>query len=445
MLNLPLPLNTILSITEKEADSLKIVRPIKNNEIAVIFDNFLRDKITYNLLDSIARFAPGVKIYISEQGVYDVNMQRLYERLKEHGHEVINVGFDAGISVARNRAIEASTEEFIFMCDCDNIFTSDTNLKRLVQILKTNRNIGLLSLYEKDQNDQIDHYEHDLERKDIELNYIVKSATKEDKTFFWCDYTPNTGMANRKLFEQVKYEESMKLAEHLDFFMQIKYNTNYTCAVALNTTIKNQRIKCESETYKAYRNRNQIFWSLYRSKWGLEVINNYKLPVDVENKTDYYIFNKYKVVQPNTLVAKPKIEIKDTRQFLDCNSKQSIKHLIDFTDVLDKYALDYYIVGKTCLNYVRHKALYSPYYLGIPVLTTEAKADLKNLKFKIQKIVENKEFLYERDNILIHVDLWKPNAFKLFDKIESKNFKVPFPVVQYLKRLYGPKWEKLAE
>jgi len=78
-------------------------------------------------------------------------------------------------------------------------------------------------------------------------------------------------------------------------------------------------------------------------------------------------------------------------------------------------------------------------------LPREAKEELIKNKFLIKKVIEPSEILFERDGIFIHVHFWKPELFKLFDKLEGKNFKVPFPVVQYLRKLYGINWEKLPE
>jgi hypothetical protein len=81
----------------------------------------------------------------------------------------------------------------------------------------------------------------------------------------------------------------------------------------------------------------------------------------------------------------------------------------------------------------------------MPILPNEVKQELEKNNFTVTKVIGASEILYERNKIFIHVHLWKPELFKLFDKVEGKNFKVPFPVVQYLRKLYGIKWEEMPE
>jgi hypothetical protein len=271
-------LETILPINKSDVEQLDVPAPSKNNDLAFVFDNFLRDRLAFNLIKSIFRFYPGSKIYIADQSVYNKNTMLLYGKLTAAGHSVNYCGFDCGISVARNTAIAQVKEPYIFVCDCDNLIEERTNIETLKTILKNNSEIGFVGMYEIFSG-KINNYEHFLNRKDKLLKYetISKDAKIRLNPFFLCDYTMNSGLAKKEIFESVKYEEQMKLCEHLDFFMQLKYNTSWKVACATNVCVNNSCFALENEDYKKLRGRNKLFWDFYITKWGLEQINDYSL------------------------------------------------------------------------------------------------------------------------------------------------------------------------
>jgi len=392
---------TLYPIELHNIEKLHIINPSLNNDIAIVFDNFLRDGIMFNLIESIFKYAPGVKIYIADQSIYHPNTMILYNKLILKGHEVIFCGLDCGISVARNNAIKQVNEKYIFMCDCDNLFTRFTDLNILKNILEKNCNIGLVSLYEKEHN-QINHYEINLERTGDLLiyNYISEHADCRNKEFFLCDYTMNMGLAKKELFDSVKYDEQMKLTEHLDFFMSIKYNTEWKVACATSVNIDNQDIILDNSSYNLFRARNKLFWKLYKTKWNLTKINNYDLET--------------------TQVTKPSIPKEYKTDSLDSTSTYMCIKFIN------SHSINFYLIDKCCLNFIKHKPLEST-KLCIATDTLTNKNIIENyakyLKLDIEVKIGN-----------LKTKIVEINNTKIF---------VPCPVIQYLEKTFKQTWKEL--
>jgi len=397
---------TLMPIHLSKIETLNIVKPKINNNIAIVFDNFLRDEITFNLIESIFHYAPGVKLYIADQSVYHPNTTLLYNKLIENGHEIIYCGFDCGISVARNKAIEQVKEDYIFLCDCDNLFTENTNLTILKNILDSNPQIGFLSLYEK-ENNEINHYEINFNRCHDKLTYIPieNDSGCRLKKFFFCDYTMNVGLTKKDVFSTVKYDENMKLAEHLDFFLSLKYNTPWKVACATTVYIDNRAIELNNSIYSKFRGRNKIYWKLYCKKWNLIQINDYILESEKFVKPD---IKKETNIQPNTIIE---------------SNLPPIKNIILW---INKHGIPFYLVNKTCLNFINHKPL-----------------DLT--KFNISTNNHSNKTLIEdyAKNINLDIDVVVENKNTKTMEVDDMKINVPMPVVKYLKDLYGPDWEKL--
>lgn len=398
---------TILPISDKQLESLEIIKPSSDNDIAIVFDNFLRDELTFNLIKSIFRFSSGVKLYIADQSVYSKNTFSLYEKLMENGHEVIFCGFDCGISNARNKAIEKVKEKYIFMCDSDNLFNKQTQLNDLKSILENNPDMGLISLYEK-ENNEVNHYENNLERCEDILYYrpIKADNTCRLDNYFLCDYTMNVGLAKKEMLDIIKYDCNMKLAEHLDFFMTIKYKSNWKVACSTVVQIENQDIKIDNEQYNKFRNRNKKYWVMYKEKWNLKQINDYLL-----NQEDY----------ANPIVKKTEEVIQPIETII--NDTDPLKNIFNW---LNLNHIPFWLTHKSCLDFINHKSLTNQVlYLGTN--SQKAKMDIenyaKNIKLDVKITVETR-------------------ATKIM-KLDNIKISVPMPVVRYLNKTYGFDWEKL--
>lgn len=428
-MNLPLISETIIPINPLELENLKIIPPKLNNQIAIVFDNFLRDQITFNLIKSIFLFCPGVKLYISDQSVFNPVTNELYTKLIQNGHCVIYCGFDCGISVAKNRAISNVTEPYIFTCDSDNIFTEKTNLESLIYILQRNKKLGYLNLLETRNGIRIE-YEINLSLENNTIIYNNAHIDENPNELLFCDYTTNEGLFKKEIFQDVKFDEEMKLAEHLDFFMQLKYNSPWKVAYTTLSAIDNQDIKIDDVNYLAYRNRNTIYWQLYTKKWNIDCI------VDLKNRK-YWLNSEKNIsipIEENSFKTKIPQQMENTSITIKKNYSKNPsleERLKEFSLFLTKNNIDHYLLSDTCRQYVLRLPLKLPITLGI-----SEKSDWRT-------ILKNNKYTFFKDNELNIVE-WIPTEYKLGDNLSNIKYRIPFPVVKYLEKTFSKNWKNLT-
>jgi hypothetical protein len=424
-MNLPLISETILPIDPKELEGLIIIPPKIDNQIAIVFDNFLRDQLMFNLIKSIFQYCPGVKLYISDQSVFNPVTMDLYNNLIKCGHSITYCGFDCGISIAKNRAISMVTEPFIFTCDSDNLFTEKTNLKSLIPILMSNDKLGYLNLKELRNNVKIE-YEINLSLENNTIIYNNAHINDISDELLFCDYTTNEGLFKREIFKDVKFDEEMKLAEHLDFFMQLKYNSQWKVAHTVLAEIDNQDIKIENPDYQAYRNRNNVYWQLYIEKWNINSI------VDLK-KHRYWLDPAHQKPLPTENITPEKKEVTIMPHQNNPKKNQSLEEkLVDFSLFLIQNNIDFYLLEDTCRRYTFNLPLKLPITIGV-----SKKSSLKELLK-----TENIDIFEENELNIIE---WIPSHWKMGDKLDGMNYKIPFPVIKYLEKKFNTTIDNLKK
>lgn len=405
MNNLPIVSESIHPISQQDLDSFN-PQSVTDKSFAIIFDNFLRDKIMFNLILSIQKYYPSVKMYIAEQGVYHPLKMKLYEKLTKAGHEIIYVGFDAGLSVSRNTLVKAVKEPYIFYCDCDNLFTEHTKLEVLKDILVKNPKIGFVGIQEY-FGQAIKHYEHYLGIKNRRVTYYPVKQKEYTKDFFVCDLVMNVGLARKELFDSALWDGRMKLAEHVDFFLNIKYNTNWKIGCSTKVTISNQNFVSDNPIYKAYRGRNKVFWRLYKEKWQVDNVDGWQIEFDTPTVS--------KPIPPKSI----KVEEK---------SKTSILKDQQIIDSLMNSSVKWWFLKNSCLS-----------------VLNQGKIKLEEtLRLGVTNEVDKQTIGKLLDKFGIKYDIYiEPRRNCKFYSAYGYHIQVPIPVVTYLKDMYGEKWESL--
>jgi hypothetical protein len=414
-MNLPILTESPLPIDKKDVDDF-YPQTVKQHDFAIMFDNFLRDKITFELIKSIQTHYPTVKMYIGEQGVFNPIKDRLYKKLENAGHEIVYCGFDAGLSVCRNKMVEAIKEPYIFYCDSDNLFIEQTKIEMLQRILNNDETIGLVSCYETNQT-RINHYEKNLKIDNKNICYLEIPSEERDSNlnYFYCDMTQNVGLVRKDVFKTIKWDNRMKLAEHLDFFLLLKYKSSWKVACSTNVFINNQMYAFKNEKYNAYRNRNKEYWILYESKWKVDSINN------------WFILKECKSTPSNeTVYVAPIVINKGVVEEQELSLEQAI---FNFWDEIEPYQRCSFLTKLSCLDVVKNKTFITK-KLSIST-KTEA------IKKEIISIYNNKNRLFTLD---INVEPVRPLKSV---KIKHMNFNVPYPVVHYLTVTFQKSFKEL--
>lgn len=418
MNTLPIVTESLLPINMDEVLSFN-PKNVINGDFAIVFDNFLRDELTFKLIKSIQQYYPTTKLYIAEQGVYDKAKDMLYNKLIKAGHEIVYVGFDAGLSVCRNKLMKAVKEPFVFLCDSDNLFTNNTKIEPLVKILKENNEIGFLGILEFFGN-KINHYENWLDIKDKVVRYTKVKESEMTGEFFYCDATMNCGLGRKELFNIDIWDNRMKLAEHIDAFLTIKYRTNWKVACSNIVTISNQCYTFDSPIYKAYRGRNKIFWKLYKDKWQVNNIDGWQIEDNVIETKGYSFPEEIKIVEKPVVKVMQRNNVK-TIEIEPSNKKaQIIKALVGT-------GTKWWLLRDSCLSAMNKGILNDKDTIYLGVRNMDDKRKLNDLLIKY--------------NVSFEIDIEPDRQTKMYN-VYGFNINVPVPTVNYLSNLYGKDWEK---
>ena len=426
----------------------------KKYDFAYICVNLLRPEETKKTIITLKINCPNCKIYIADQDKPSAEMFKFYE---DYNVEYYYMPFDCGLSYARNFLINKIEEPYIMWGDNDFIFDKNNNIYKAINLLKTYNNIGVVggSTY---KNGQILHYERILmyDKKYGILVYIPLELTdpKEYKykkdSYYYCDLTFNYAIAKKEVFnnKEIRWNENIKVRyEHSDLFLKLKLFSEYD--IVYFPSMKVEHIHLDTEKYKLYRFRKEdaIKFSEY---WNLRM--NFTIGKGKE------IYTKEEQIIPKVILEKniKEIDIEDKiteegkilekeieEQNINRNKIIYLTKSEKTKDIIHKLVdnnLNFILLRETCLDIIRYKDLkLKPDDL---YMTNNNIMDynrlvyfLKNQGFKITDKPTSKGLTIH----LYPIDLkMKIKTLDLFDR----KVNVPFPVIKYLKKIFGDNWEK---
>lgn len=239
-------------------------------EVTFIIKTFKRYDCLDILLKSIKKFYPEAIVIIA-----DDNNPQDYRKLfyvvwkKLLNLRVLKLPFDSGLSFGRNKMVEHSNTKYIFLLDDDFIFTEKTDLSKFYKILESNENIGVVGGVCLDGNGET-HYESILKLDDGVLkhlsdgdNYQLIEGIKTKQT----GCILNFALFRKDVFNDVKWDDDLKLAEHLDFYFrlgQTKWQIYYT------PEVKIIHARVRDKDYMKYRARGVEFTIKMFNKHGIK-------------------------------------------------------------------------------------------------------------------------------------------------------------------------------
>jgi glycosyltransferase involved in cell wall biosynthesis len=266
-------------ITEKDLKELKVESPSKERNIGVACSAFMRDRCTLIFVKSLMHFQPGVKLYIGDQGISNPMKERFYKMLTDAGHHVEYVGFDLGLGATRNVLIKKITESYVYIADDDCLLYPETDLEKAKKILQADPTLGICGLTEIVNGKPV-NYSLNLEIKDRALYYYAEYLKHPNDELFYCDCVVNNFLAKREMFNDVGWDDFLKMAEHTSFFLHVKYHSKWKVASS-RIPCYNQNPSMEGSIYGHFRGRNNEFFVYYGKTWNIDRIVNHQKDVPV--------------------------------------------------------------------------------------------------------------------------------------------------------------------
>ena len=232
------------------------------SDVTFIIKTFKRYEALERLLFSIKKFCPRAKVFIGDDSEKNFNVEyykNLWNKLDMFiKPTAYNLPFDSGISYGRNKLVKYAETPYILLLDDDFVFTEKTNIEKMIEIIKTDKNIGIVGGSVLDDGTQKRHFEHLLEKKGRILyhikdgdNYYNLSGYKVKET----GCVLNFALIRKEVFNDVIWDDDLKVSEHTDFYLKMKdtkWKILYCPEVEVN------HIHYSTKEYKEYRRRDEF-------------------------------------------------------------------------------------------------------------------------------------------------------------------------------------------
>ena len=233
---------------------------------------FNRPRLLERLIKSVREFYPALPILVADNGWMPADLEQF------DGVTTVHVERDCGLSASRNALARACPTEFMVLAEEDFVFTDKTDLAAAHAILAPDESLGMVggSLV---ADRQVQHYARNFRREtrpegDVLLAYPaggpVKRLTTGGRSIPWrrCEMVFNWGMIRRDLMIELPWDENLKLAEHVDWFLRIQNETGWT--IAHTPALQARHDREEPGDYQQHRQRAAGFLELFRQKHELQ-------------------------------------------------------------------------------------------------------------------------------------------------------------------------------
>ncbi len=367
--------------------------------ISIIIPTFLREDKLKNCIESLLktfgdvnRFQPWFKLYIGDQGEINKTKQLFYDSLKNFGHQVIILPYNCGLSYSRNYFISKTKEPLVLVIDDDYMFDELTIFSPMINLLLLEENIGLVGGKLNDRDTLPTRiYIQKIKNNNLNqliyitkpINYLTSSPTIIQKSYryFKSEVVPNFFLAKKEVFDDIKWDNELKLVEHSDFFLRLK--TSKWKVLFTPDTIVQHHPENNSEIYNSFRDTKTgknctLGLTKLRQKYNLNYTNLWINPNEITN--NYLSASKIKVVQLARIPC--------------ANSGLELSNLINkFSDIFQSR----YILGTE----------YSGKLSTIPYRKFPTDLYWQTQKNECLKIIENADIIHVHHDIIKDEDLIK--------------------------------------
>ena len=224
-------------------------------DLTIIIKTFERPDSLNRCLTSIRKLYNDVKVIVA-----DDSKEPLVNTL---ANEYYSLPFDSGLSRGRNFLLTKVNSKYTMLIDDDTIFTVESDLQSMLNILETTPEINLVAGLIKGNK----HY--GVMHVDGDILYKVCGESKRkingNKIF---DIVVNLFIARTDKLKQTHWCDELKICEHTEYFY--RYRDTLTCTVDFNTLFINTSER--NDTYTKYRDRVEEYMKLQCNIIGVEEI-----------------------------------------------------------------------------------------------------------------------------------------------------------------------------
>lgn len=246
-------------------------------DILVSVKTFLRDDQLFRCVDSLLKTYPDLKVVICDDGHQNETKKRYYKSLTDAGHKVLILSFNSGMTKGRNHIVKNSESKYLLYVDDDFIFSESVNIEALIDVLENEKKVGMVAGRVRN-NGIVDDYQGFLEIKEESLiQKPLKMSdwlqTSKGTRYKFCDIAFNFYLIRREVFQNVEYDENVKIGcAHSDFFMTVK-KSGWKIAFTPDSVIDHEHdfLKKKNSEYEKHR-RVMDGYRYFAKKWQIKKI-----------------------------------------------------------------------------------------------------------------------------------------------------------------------------
>lgn len=227
--------------------------------------SFERPGLLTNLVRSIRHHYPLAKIVVADNGRQKCALPDTVQRL--------DLPFDCGLSRARNALIDTLTTKYLLVLEDDFLFTSETSIEPLVEILQSDPEVGAVGGALRSCQGRVAAYALDLEV--FRGTLTVREATHRVRftpsglSYRLCDMIWNFALFRQEMLAEHRWQDRLKVGEHCPYFHQVKLAGRWRIAACAATRIYHVPEK-RPPSYLQYRQRAQSLFESYLKEHGIQ-------------------------------------------------------------------------------------------------------------------------------------------------------------------------------
>jgi hypothetical protein len=380
-----------------------------------------------NCIKSITSLYNNIKIYVADQNNPSEEMISFYEKYNVEYYFTEN---NSGLSANRNFLVDKVKEPYIFIGDDDFVFTKETDLTIMQDVLNEDKSIGIVggkligsSRYNK-------RLLYDKLNKKIYLIDLKEKfhTTKNKNKFIYTDLVLNFFLCKKEIFNDIRWDNNLKLSEHLDFFLRFKL-TNWKVAYTADVVGLHERER--TTNYMQFRHQSNIFYHLFLNKYSLNSLD------DIINLTDNIsTINILPAGDVNTElnplpsnIIRQNLELTPPLRTIDTSKNNTTYNIMDFLNWLKENDISYCLLKESCFKYVIKK------YLSTDIL----QIGIQNNKEK-QKIIN----YINKNNLVIELYNYSLQNTKIY-RVRDLEIHVPCPLKKYLENFTQKSWTEIEK
>lgn len=271
--------------------------------IAIILKTYCRPEVLQQCIQSILEYCDlPYRIYIADDSPINQQPLKMYEMLVREGHFVQVFEDRISVTYARNLLVEQlQDEQYVLRIDDDFLFTKNTSLEVMIDVLNSIDKIGAVSSIEKqlgdgkgvkdgelsDKQGYFFNYNRILYKVSFPVDAIDWMLTENGNRYACLDFTRNFLLIKRSVLDKVKWREELVIqGEHSAFMLDLK-RAGYLLAQTPDSVHFHDERMAKSQSYiNSRRSREGInaMQTLYSNAYDLDGSKTYSIVGSFKDK-----------------------------------------------------------------------------------------------------------------------------------------------------------------